>query len=532
MRSGDGPVPADGHARPRDACGVIGVIATAPAKAVAPDPAAVGGAAGDPAVAARAYRGLAALQHRGDQSAGIAVGAAGRRTGRVAGSGPVRDALARPDVDALRGDVAVGHVRYATAGGLGEGNIQPIERQVGGVWFALAHNGNLVAAPQPADGSTLEPGASDSLTVAALLAEALAGGACSFEQALCALLPKLTGAYSFVLTDGARLYGLRDPKGLRPLCLGRSGDALVFASETPALTEMGAEFVREVEPGELIVADASGIRSVRPFPAASVEHRLCLFEFVYFSRPDGHLYDRSVYLTRWRAGAALAAHAPLPADENRPEREVLVLPLPDSAIPAAEGYAAHSGLPYGEPLVRNREHGRSFLAAGQGERDRRAASKFQLIPELVRGKRLVVVDDSLVRGTTTRAVTAQLRAAGAAEVHLRIASPPWRWPCPLGIDVGSHGELAAATMTLSAIRDELGVDSLNYLPLDQLLGAVGAPAGKFCTGCLTGDYPVRVPTVPGQRPDDVLVPVAAGCVSRTVPHRTANHRSVRKEPQR
>ncbi|GAB1640676.1 amidophosphoribosyltransferase [Krasilnikovia sp. MM14-A1259] len=528
MPSGGALVPADGHARPRDACGVVGVIAADPATAGAPGGGLRGGVA-DPAVAVRAYGGLGALQHRGDQSAGIVAGARGCRTGRVAGPGPVREALARADVDALRGDVAVGHVRYATAGGLGEGNIQPIERQVGPVWFALAHNGNLVGAPQPADGSELEPGASDSLTVATLLAEALAGGG-SFEDALCALLPKLTGAYSFVLTDGTRLYGLRDPKGLRPLCLGRSRDGWVFASETPALAEMDAEFVREVEPGEVVIADAAGIRSVHPFPAGSVQHRLCLFEFVYFSRPDGHLYDRSVYLTRWRAGAALAAHAPLPSDENRPEREVLVLPLPDSAIPAAQGYAAHSGLPYGEGLVRDRALGRSFLAAAQGERERRAASKFRLIPELIRGKRLVVVDDSLVRGTTTRAVTAQLRAAGAAEVHLRIASPPWRWPCPLGIDVGSHGELAAGISTLSAIRDELGVDSLAYLPLDQLLGAVGAPAGKFCTGCLTGDYPVRVPVVPSQRPDDVLVPAPAGCVSRT--GRTANHRSIRKEPQR
>lgn len=493
MPSGAGLVPADRHDRPRDACGVVGVV----------DP-------GQP-VSRRAYRGLCALQHRGDQSAGIVVGAAGRGTGRVAGPGPVREALALSDVDALDGGIAVGHVRYATAGGLGPGNTQPIERRIGRSWFALAHNGNLVRTP----GAPAGPDGSDSDTVATLLAAALAEPGCgSFAEVLATLLPQLSGAYSFVLTDGVRLYGVRDPNGLRPLCLGRSGTGWALASETPALAAMGAQFVREVEPGELVVADAAGVTSLRPFPADTVRRRMCLFEFVYFSRPDSRLYDRSVYLTRWRAGAALAAHAPLPPDTRRPARDVLVLPLPDSAVPAAEGFAAHSGLPYGQGVLRDRDVGRSFLAAGQGEREQRAAAKFAAVPELVRGRRLVVVDDSLVRGTTTRAVTSKLRAAGAAEVHLRIASPPWRWPCHLGIDVGSAGELAAARSTMSAIRDDLGADSLAYLPLDGLLGAIGAPAADFCTGCLTGDHPVPVPAAPGSPPDGVLVPLRHGCGSR------------------
>jgi amidophosphoribosyltransferase len=268
----------------------------------------------------------------------------------------------------------------------------------------------------------------------------------------------------------------------------------VLASETTALDIVGAHFVRELDPGEIVVIDATGTRSLRPFPEQRIDPRLCLFEFVYFARPDSRLYGQTVHTARQRMGELLAEQAPLPADMHVPAAEAMVMPVPESGIPAAEGYARRSGIPFGQGLVRNRYIGRTFIAPGQDKRSMGVRMKFNPIRENIAGKRLVVIDDSIVRGTSTRAVVAMLREAGAAEIHLRISSPPYRWPCYFGMDTGTRGELIAADLTVSEVRDYLGCDTLAYLDLDRLMTATGVPGGGFCTACLTGDYPVTVPT--------------------------------------
>jgi amidophosphoribosyltransferase len=376
------------------------------------------------------------------------------------------------------------------------------------VWFALAHNGNLVGCHELAEaaGVAHHDEESDTHLVSRLLAGSVAAGT-PFERALLDLLPRLRGGFSFVAADGHRLYGVRDPKGLRPLFLGRLAGGWVLASETPALAAMGATTVREVEPGEVVVGEDGGLRTHRPFPPEDVEPRLCLFELVYFARADGQLNGGLVHMARHRAGAALADHAPLPVDEVHPPRPAVVVPVPDSASAAAEGFAARSGLPFGHGVLRNRDVGRSFLAPVQDRRERRVRDKLVVVPDLVRGRRVVLVDDSLVRGTTARVVVDLLRDAGAAEVHLRIASPPWRWPCYFGIAVVDAEELAAGTSSLSQIREQLGCDSLAYLPLEALLSAVDEERRGLCTGCLTGRYPVRVPRAADRPETEVLVPL-------------------------
>ncbi|MDQ3896645.1 MAG: amidophosphoribosyltransferase, partial [Actinomycetota bacterium] len=288
--------------------------------------------------------------------------------------------------------------------------------------------------------------------------------------------------------------GVRDPNGFRPLCLGRLDNGWVLSSETTALDIVGAPFVRELDPGEIVVIDATGARSLRPFEPERIDPKLCLFEFVYFARPDSRLYGQTVHTARQRMGELLAEQAPLPADSNDPPREAMVMPVPESGIPAAEGYARRSGIPFGQGLVRNRYIGRTFIAPGQDQRSQGVRMKFNPIRENIAGKRLVVIDDSIVRGTSTRAVVAMLRESGAAEVHLRISSPPYRWPCYFGMDTGTRGELIAADLTVSEVRDYLGCDTLAYLDLDRLVAATGVAGAGFCTACLTGDYPVSVPT--------------------------------------
>jgi len=511
--------------RPREACGVVGIV---------------GADAAGPAI----RRGLLALQHRGQEAAGLCVVEAGRPV-RLAGAGLVRTVLPEATVQELRGDLGLGHVRYSTAGGRSADKAQPIEQVVRGSWFAIAHNGNLLgcAALARSAGLPADPDRTDSELVALLLAKELARDAdrarfersrrqrerfpikaaapMTDEPALCralrATVPRLTGAFSFVLSDGRRLYGVRDPKGLRPLCLGRLDNGWVLASETPALDAMGATFAREVEPGEVVIIDGSDVRSEHPFDPGTVESRLCLFEFVYFSRPDGHLYGRRIDEAREAAGAALADFAPLPPDRHSPTRPALVVPIPSSADWAARGYARRSGLPFGRALVRNTEVGRSFLAPMQHEREQQVLDKLVPDRELVAGRRLVVIDDSLVRGTTARAVVDMLRRAGAAEVHLRIASPPWRWPCHFGIDAGDVAELAAGVGAMSEVLADIGCESLAYLPLDRVIGAVDIAAEKFCTGCMTGRYPIPVPTTACRGTADLFLSVA--------PHRLARTRS-------
>jgi amidophosphoribosyltransferase len=295
-------------------------------------------------------------------------------------------------------------------------------------------------------------------------------------------LPHLAGGFSFVLMDEAHLIGARDPHGFWPLVLGRVDGGWVLASETAALDIVGAHMVREIEPGELIVIDASGVHERR---YAEPDPKLCLFEFVYFARPDTYLYGHSVHAARQRMGEELARQAPVVAD--------MVMPVPESGIPAAQGFARAAGIPYGDGLVKNRYVGRTFIQPSQSKRSGGVRLKLNPLPENIRGKRLIVVDDSIVRGTTTKQVVAMLREAGAKEVHFRVSSPPYKWPCSYGMDTGRRSELLAADMSVGEIADFLKVDSLAYLEIDRLTTATGAPAEAFCTACLTGKYPVPVP---------------------------------------
>ncbi|HSL59038.1 MAG TPA: amidophosphoribosyltransferase [Acidimicrobiales bacterium] len=453
---------------PKEACGVFGVYAPGHA------------------VAHLTYLGLYALQHRGQESAGMAVSDGGSVT-VVKDMGLVSNAFDERTLAALTGDLAIGHVRYSTTGSSVWRNSQPVYRDVAGTGFALGHNGNLVNTEELADEAGMLPGtvASDTDVIAELLAHTMAGTGVDLPAALGEVLPHLKGAFSLTLMDSERIIGVRDPNGFRPLVLGRLDGGWILASESPALDIVGAVFIREIEPGEMVVIDAGGPQSFRPFPAERIDPKLCLFEFVYFSRPDGRLYGRSVHQARIHMGERLADEAPVEAD--------LVMGVPESGIPAAEGYARRSGIPYGQGLVKNRYIGRTFIAPNPETRALGVRMKLNPLRDNIAGKRLVVVDDSIVRGTTTRAMVQMLRESGAAEVHLRVSSPPYRWPCFYGMDTGTRGELLAANLTVEEIRAYLEVDTLTYLPLDALRESVGAAGAGFCDACLTGDYPVEVP---------------------------------------
>ena len=433
------------------------------------------------------YDGLYALQHRGQESAGMAV-FDGEMITVDKDMGLVSNVFNEYKLASLRGHLAIGHTRYSTTGSSTWHNAQPVVRgDVGVTGFAMGHNGNLTNTAKLAAEAGMLPGvvSSDSDLIAELLARSAAGPAGDLEAALVDVLPKLEGAFSLVLMDHARLIAVRDPNGFRPLCLGRLDNGWVFASETPALDVVGAHFVREVEPGEMLVIDADGPRSTRPFPAERIDPRLCLFEFVYMARPDSVLYGKEVHGARQRMGELLAEQAPVEAD--------MVMGVPDSGVPAAEGYARRSGIPYGQGFVKNRYIGRTFILPDQRLRDQAVRRKLNPLKENVVGKRVVVVDDSIVRGTNARAMVRMLKEAGAAEVHLRISSPPLRWPCFYGMDFGTKAELVAASMTIGEIQHYLGCDSLAYLSLDKLVDAVQAPGAGFCAACLTGDYPLEVP---------------------------------------
>jgi len=464
---------------PREACGVFGVHAP------------------DQPVAHLTYLGLYALQHRGQESAGIGV-SDGETVTVVKDMGLVSNAFDDRTLASLPGESAIGQTRYSTTGSSTWHNAQPVYRGVGESEFALGHNGNLVNTEELAAAAGMLPGtvASDSDLVAELVAtEMLRAGGCDHRHgavtgALEAVLPQLHGAFSFVLLDHRRVIGVRDPNGFRPLCLGRLDAGWVLASETPALDVVGAHFVREVEPGEMVVIDDEGAHSLRPFDADTIDPKLCLFEFVYFARPDSQLYGQSVHRARVQMGERLAEQAPVEAD--------LVMGVPESGLPAAEGFARRSAVPYGQGLVKNRYIGRTFIAPTQELRSLGVRMKLNPLRDNIEGQRLVVVDDSIVRGTTTRAMVRMLRQAGAAEVHMRISSPPYRWPCFYGMDTGTRGELLAANLTVDEIREYLDVDSLSYLTLDRLQQATGAVNAGFCDACLTGEYPVEIPVSLGK----------------------------------
>jgi len=464
---------------PKEACGVFGVYAP------------------DQAVSHLTYLGLYALQHRGQEAAGMAV-SDGSTVTVVKDTGLVSNAFDDRTLAALTGHLAIGHTRYSTTGSSVWHNAQPVYRNVGAHTVAIAHNGNLVNTAELADELGMLPGtvSSDSDVMAELLASELAKNPDessdhrALERAMQAILPRLKGAFSVVVMDEGHVIGVRDPNGFRPLCLGKLDSGWVLASESPALDVVGAHLVRELEPGEMIVIDATGYRTVRVFEQALVDPKLCLFEFVYFARPDTRLYGQSVHQARVRMGEQLAEQAPVEAD--------LVMGVPESGIPAAEGYARKSGIPFGQGLVKNRYIGRTFIAPNQEMRALGVRMKLNPLRDNIAGRRLVVVDDSIVRGTTTRAMVSMLREAGAAEIHMRVSSPPYKWPCFYGMDTGTRGELLAANMSVDEIREYLNVDSLSYLALDRLVSATGAVGAGFCDACLTGNYPVEIPVELGK----------------------------------
>ena len=434
------------------------------------------------------FDGLYALQHRGQESAGMAV-SDGETIFVEKDMGLVSNVFTPYSLAALQGHLGIGHTRYSTTGASERRNAQPVYREVGEAGFALGHNGNLTNSPALAAAAGMLPGmaTTDTDVVAELVAAAHAGSETSdgrdLVRALERVLPQLEGAFSLTLMDTSHLIGVRDPNGFRPLCLGKLGTGWVLASETPALDVIGAQFVRELEPGEMVVIDATGVKSYSPFPPERRDPRLCLFEFVYLARPDTQMYGKEVYGARRRMGELLAEQAPGDAD--------MVIGVPESAIPAAEGYASRSGITYGEGLAKNRYIGRTFILPDQEARAKGVRRKLNPLRQNVAGKRLIVVDDTIVRGTTTREMVGMLREAGATEVHLRVCSPPIKWPCFYGIDMGTRAELLAADLSVDEIQRLLGADSLAYLSLDRLIAAVGAPGAGFCTACLTGEYPIQ-----------------------------------------
>ena len=455
---------------------------------------------------------LFALQHRGQESAGIAV-TDGRGVMVYKDLGHVDQVLQEHRLESLRGSLAIAHCRYSTTGSTIWENSQPTLRMGPRRTVAVGHNGNLVntrelLASLPGGKSRLV-GTTDTELLTALLALEPAE---DLVDALLALLPRVSGAYSLVVMDEGRVIGVRDPYGFRPLVLGTlpmpdGTTGYVLASETAALDVLGAQFVRDVEPGEMVVlGEQGGPRSVR---FAEGRENLCVFELIYFARPDSYMLGRNLYEARRRMGEALAREAPADVD--------LVMPVPDTGAPAAAGYAETSGIPYREGMVRNRYAGRTFIQPSNGLRQRGVLVKLSALREQVRDKRLVVVDDSIVRGNTTRQIVGLLRKAGAKEVHLRISAPPIFHPCFYGIDTQIETELIAATKTVDEIRDFIGADSLAYLSIGGVLDAIDLPRERFCFACFDGQYPVPVPYDPGnhklvlerdEEPVDAAVAVA------------------------
>ncbi|HJM28326.1 MAG: amidophosphoribosyltransferase [Acidimicrobiales bacterium] len=460
---------------PREACGVVGIYAPGQA------------------VAHMSYLSLYALQHRGQESAGIAT-SDGDTITVVKDMGLVSNVFNDRTLAGLDGHLGIGQTRYSTTGSSSWRNAQPVYRGVAQREFALGHNGNLTNTEDLAHVAGMLPGTvtSDSDLVAELIGQRISqtsnqesSDGRELERALIQVLPKLEGAFSFVLMDEAHIIGVRDPNGFRPLCLGKLEKGWVLASETPALDIIGAHFIREIEPGEMVVISATGVRSIHPFPSDRINPSLCIFEFVYFARPDTQLYTQSVHHARVRMGELLAQQAPAEAD--------VIMGVPESGIPAAEGYAKEINIPYAQGLVKNRYIGRTFIAPNQELRSLGVRMKLNPLRDTIEGNRLVVVDDSIVRGTTTKAMVRMLREAGAKEIHMRISSPPYRWPCFYGMDTGTRSELLASNLTIQEIEDYLDVDSLSYLTIDRLVEATGTNNAGFCSACLTGEYPVEIP---------------------------------------
>ena len=446
--------------RPREECGVVGISGVEDA-------------------AQLAFLALYALQHRGQEAAGI-VAIDGESTQAYKGVGLVADVFDAAALSKLHGSSAVGHVRYSTAGGSDTANVQPITARYARGDMALAHNGNLTnqldLRARLVDEGAIFRSSSDSETLVHLIAKSRRD---TVDAHVDDALSHLDGAFSVVLSIGGTLYAARDPRGFRPLVLGKLGKGHIVTSETCALDIIGAEYVRDIEPGEVIRMRDGRVDRLRSLTPA--EHPSpCIFELVYFARPDSMIWGVSVDRARRAFGRQLAREHPVEADA--------VISVPDSANSAALGFAEESGIPFELGLLRNHYVGRTFIQPLQEDRDFGARLKYNPVKEVLAGKRVVVVDDSLVRGTTSRSLVRMLRQAGASEVHFRIGSPPVRWPCFYGIDMPTRGELIAAHLEIPEVQARLGVESLGYLSLEGMVGAV-EEFGPFCTACFSGDYP-------------------------------------------
>jgi amidophosphoribosyltransferase len=453
---------------PQDACGVFGVWAPGEE------------------VAKLSFYGLYALQHRGTESAGIAT-SDGERILIFKDMGLVSQVFTEGDLATLKGNLAIGHCRYSTTGSSTWVNAQPTLRPTKYGTLALAHNGNLTNTGdlaelvQKLEGSvTSKSGATtDTEIMTALIA---LQDEKNVEASALAVLPQLEGAFSLVFMDEHTLYAARDRHGVRPLVLGKLETGWVVASESAALDIVGAAFVREIEPGEFIAIDNDGVRSQR---WAEAQPKGCLFEYVYLARPDTTIAGSGIHKTRVAIGAQLAREAPAEAD--------LVIPVPESGTPAAIGYAKESGIPFGLGLVKNSYVGRTFIQPSQTIRQLGIRLKLNPLREIIEGKRIVVVDDSIVRGNTQRAIVRMLREAGAREIHVRISSPPVKWPCYYGIDFATKAELIANGLEVEEIRRSIGADSLAYVSLDGLISATQVPSERLCSACFTGEYPMSIP---------------------------------------
>jgi amidophosphoribosyltransferase len=458
-----------GAESPKEECGLFGVWAP-----------------GDD-VARLAYFGLFAQQHRGQESAGIAV-SDGTNILVYKDLGLISQVFNEATLTTLNGDLAIGHTRYSTTGSTTWDNAQPVFKTDGVHSLALGHNGNLVNTAELADAvGRAGLATTDSDIVTTMIADdaPAAGG---IEGAAMQVLPSLRGAFCFVLMDERSVYAARDPYGVRPLSIGRLPNGFVVAAETCALDIVGATFVRDVEPGELVRIDDRGLHA-RRF-AEAPRRSLCIFEVVYLARPDSRIGEGSVHESRREMGRRLAMEHPADAD--------MAIAVPTTGHSAAQGFSEVSGIPYGDGLYKNQYVGRTFIQPSQSLRDRGVKLKLNPLPDSIRGKRLVVVDDSIVRGTTTKQVVQALREAGATEVHIRITCPPIQWPCFYGIDFPTRQELIAADLTVEQIRSYVGADSLGYLSLDGMVAAAGEGKETYCRACFDGDYPIPIPEGTGK----------------------------------
>lgn len=450
----------------REACGVVGVFAP------------------EASAARLAYFGLFTLQHRGQESAGIAA-TDGERVQVHRGMGLVQSVFREEDLGALPGHAAIGHVRYSTTGSTLLCNAQPLMGTCASGRFAIGHNGNLVNSARLkeylSDNGRRFETTTDTELIAALIEESKAGG---LEEAVAAAMPDLRGAYSLVMLDRDKIVAARDPWGVRPLSIGRmDSGGYVVASETCAFPVLRARLLREVQPGEVVTIDGRGVSEFQAVPVA--RKAMCIFEFIYFARPDSDIYGRSLYICRKRMGHVLAQEHPAKAD--------LVVPVPESGIPHAIGYAEASKIPFGEALIKNRYIFRTFIEPSQEQRDLGVRMKFTPLREAVEGKRVVLIDDSIVRGTTHKQLVGMVREAGAREVHLRVCSPPLRYPCYYGIDMDHQEQFIAWRLSVEEVGMRLNADSIGYLSIDGLIEAVGLPRSNFCLACFNNRYPIRVP---------------------------------------